>query len=371
MTKHKFHNKIILVIFYFLFGVYCFAPLDITTVQARQTQQGWQPRRIWYSSYMGSHLYSYTLASGGLMGIYDDRGFILYRPQFRDIVKIPNHIFAVNRNGLWGVLDNDGSIIIPFEYDSIQGQHSGDISILQKNGYYGWINQYGKLVKTPQYTYLKLITYDLLSACAPNGGCGILVKNNGKEFLPLVFDGVIDSHINDVYFSISNKNGKYGVINVSGNLVIDCILPTVDRITNDVIYTKNGKLEGLASINSGKIILEPVYQNIVELAQQGYFKMKSNRKWGVVDYDGNIIYPCQYGTFEINRIMKKKYPNGTKYKSVYEKNMYESKLLSIEYYAKIYNGINKKSLDKLLENNPPEEIKIKAENLAKKYGFDN
>ena len=126
----------------------------------------------------------------------------------------------------------------------------------------------------------------------------------GEEIMPLTQDGVIGWHNNDSYFSIF-KNGKYGVIDINGNQIIDAILPPIKTIKNDIIITQNGKLEGLVRLKDGKTLLEPVYQNIVELNQEGYYKMKSNGKWGAVDINGNIIYPCNYGPLEIGRMVKK------------------------------------------------------------------
>lgn len=302
MFKLKMIPRAILTICLIFFGATLFAPLNSTPAEASSSTREWKPPGTLYSSPIGLHLYQYTVSLKGKYGVYDDRGFIIHYPQFDNIVEIPSSHFAVRRNGLWGVMDSDGVIIIPIEYEEIK-QLTYLTSRVKKNGLYGWINQYGQFVKTPQYSYLENMENHFLSACIQNQGCGIL-SEKGEEILPLTYDGVIGWHDNDSYFSIF-KNGKYGVIDINGNQIIDAILPPIKTIKNDIIITQNGKLEGLVRLKDGETLLEPVYQNIVELNQEGYYKMKSNGKWGAVDIDGNIIYPCQYGPLEIGRMVKK------------------------------------------------------------------
>ena len=302
MFKLKMIPRAILTICLIFFGATLFAPLNSTPAEASSSTREWKPPRTLYSSPLGLHIYQYTVSLKGKYGVYDDRGFIIHYPQFENIVEIPSSNFALLKNGLWGVMDSDGVIIIPIEYDEIK-QLTYLTSRVKKNGLYGWINQYGQFVKTPQYSYLENMENHFLSACIQNQGCGIL-SEKGEEILPLTQDGIIGWHNNDSYFSIF-KNGKYGVIDINGNQIIDAILPPIKTIKDDIIITQNGKLEGLVRLKDGKTLLEPVYQNIVELNQEGYYKMKSNGKWGAVDIDGNIIYPCQYGPLEIGRMVKK------------------------------------------------------------------
>ncbi len=297
--------KYLFLIILFTLGIYNFMPNDFHSVQAKSTQQEWKPKNITSDIYLGDHLHQYTVTYSTLKGIYDDRGWILYHPQFESIVEIPSSCLAVKKNGLWGVIDMDRVMVLPIEYNSIEPCRISDFnkSIVQKNGYYGLINQYAKFIIQPQYTYLSELTRGLLSACSQDG-CGILSVDDGSVVLPLTLDGVIERAGNPIYFSFY-KNGRYGVIDRHGKLYVDCILPKIKSIDNDVIYTQNGKLEGLARFQDGKTLLEPIYQNIEDLAQKGYYKMKLNGKWGAVDINGNIIYLCQYGPLEINRMVKK------------------------------------------------------------------
>ena len=301
MFKLKIKPKAILTICLIFFGTVLYTHLNLLPAGASSSAREWKPPGTLYSSSIGLHLYKYTVTLRGKYGVYDDRGFIIYYPQFENIVEIPSSNFALLKNGLWGVMDSDGVIIIPIEYDEIK-QLTYLTSRVKKNGLYGWINQHGHFVKTPQYSYLENMGDKFLSACIQNQGCGIL-SLEGEEILPLTHDGVIGWHNNNSYFSIF-KNGKYGVIDTNGNQIIDAILPPIKTIKDDIIITQNGKLEGLVRLKDGKTLLEPVYQNIVELNQEGYYKMKSNGKWGAVDIDGNIIYPCKYGPLEIGRMVK-------------------------------------------------------------------
>lgn len=287
MPKLKTPKKVILAICLILLGIGGFAPLNLSLnslpAEATSIQERWHPPGSLTpgqaGDLLGNHLYQYRTRFPGPIGIYDERGWILYYPQFQVVKNLPGSTYiAVKRNGLWGILDNNGVIVHPIEYESINPCRISiyNRSIVKKGGYYGLINQYAQFVIAPQYSHLAELAPGLFSACSQNTGCGIL-STDGSIILPLNQDGVIERAGNDVYFSIL-KNGKYGVIDKYGKQYVDCILPQIKSIDNDVIYTKNGKLEGLARFKDGKTLLEPIYQNIVELKQTGYYKMKSNGK---------------------------------------------------------------------------------------------
>lgn len=137
-----------------------------------------------------------------------------------------------------------------------------------------------------------------------------------------------------------------------------------------VIYTLNGGSRGLARIHDGQELTPPIYQNIVALEQKGFYKVKSNGKWGVISYDGKMIYPCKYGTFEINNIMKK-YPNRNKYKDLNNYNYYYAKLLEGYYYLLTF-GPNDRDTKKAYEEVLSADNKYPdLKNYAKKVVYEN
>lgn len=82
------------------------------------------------------------------------------------------------------------------------------------------------------------------------------------------------------------KDGKYGLINLKGNIVLNCEyddIYTLKRIENSLIVEKNGKL-GLVD-NNGRVIIEANYAEINPLGTDnldGYITKNQEGKYGVI-----------------------------------------------------------------------------------------
>lgn len=125
------------------------------------------------------------------------------------------------------------------------------------------------------------------------------------------------THFNKIYF-IVQKQGKYGVMNRSGQWIVpmewdlleDLTLASamvferisvrdfnnklVNALPNAIAYLVCRKEDKYGIIdNHGKIILEPVYQGIRE-KKGDLFEVKIGDFWGVVDKNGKIVVEPKY-----------------------------------------------------------------------------
>ena len=99
-------------------------------------------------------------------------------------------------------------------------------------------------------------------------------------------------------------------------------------------------------------------------------KMKKDKKWGVVNLDGNIIYPCKYGPLEINRMMKK-YPVKYEYSEDANFLVWHARLLVLETSLKRgWIGDAKSDFRAIINSDAPDDIKSKADILLNRYGID-
>jgi WG containing repeat len=125
------------------------------------------------------------------------------------------------------------------------------------------------------------------------------------------------THFNKIYF-IVEKQGKYGVMNRSGQWIVpmewdlleDLTLASamvferisvhdfnnklVNALPNAIAYLvcRKGNKYGIID-NNGKIILKPVYQGIRE-KKDDLFEVKIGGFWGVVDKNGKIVVEPKY-----------------------------------------------------------------------------
>lgn len=363
-----------------------------------------RPRFLDEEEKLSGSIYKYRV--GAAWGLYDSSKGIRVFPQYEEIQEC-GMLYSVKLNGQWGVINEYGIILIPIQWDSIYNlgnfpQTNNFLSRLvlpsihsfriEKNGLFGWVTTDGRIVQPPTYTYLDNLNSDLYSACDSNG-CGIVLAKNNKVFLPLTQKNPIVpfyrtktwsslvGYNSNLIFALKNGD-KYALIDVTGKQISDYRYPGFEGLDHNIVYTcdseasclgDGGEHYGLASVNEDKEIISPTFENIDTLNQKGFYKVKSNGKWGVIAYDGEFVYPCEYGTFEINRMMNN-YPDGHKFDEIDNYNYYHQKYLEAYYYIKV-QGISSDEAQKVIKEimsakNKHEDIKVKMKEFAKQYGLN-
>ncbi len=336
----------------------------------------------------------------GRYGVMDRYGKIMISPQYDDIELEYNSTFSVKKYGSWGIVDKYGRIIINPDYDSA-GYFYEDLYKLSKRGKYGIANKYGKLVLAlewddvafldsemykvtrngrfgavsangqtvlqPQYGYVAYLR-GALSVCRnSSSACGI-INSKGNIVLPLNYSGIIEN-LSNGYFTV-NCNGKYGVIDIDGKTILDCKYTKIEKADDNVIYFKNNKLFGLADKKDGRIIASPVYAKIQALDMKGYYKVKKDGKWGVVNHDGKLVYSTQYGPLKINSVVKNIQTN-SKFVELYKYNSYYSSLMNLKFLLPTGGSVANDFRNIFMAANKYTDIKNLAVDLMRKYDVDN
>ena len=256
----------------------------------------------------------------GQAGLLKNKKYILQH-QYEDIEYNKNNkLFTVQKASRQGIVDLEGKQIIETEYDNIF--ISQDLIIAEKDGESYTFDINGnkqdsevnnELIKTENENYFISIE--------DNEKYGVLNKNNEKiidnnyQYIEYVFGDLF----------IATKNGKSGVIDVTGNTKINLEYDVVQRLENTNIiqaikikenvtklYNKN--LEEVSFLKNeqndiyalkkdekwgfvdkeGNIIIEPKYDMVTEFNSYGFAGIKQGNKWGVIDTTGNIVLEPTY-----------------------------------------------------------------------------
>lgn len=162
-----------------------------------------------------------------LWGFCDQQKNIVIQPQYKRIDFFRDGLARVLSadNDRYGIINEKGETIVPFEYPSIQtlGIYAKDRIYFQKDKKYGYFNGKGEVVVEPQYEFAYSFLRD-----SPN--------------------------------TPAKKNGKYGIIDKNGEVVLPFEHPpmSVPSETGYVtIYTDKGN--GLMDLN-GKVIVPAIYR---------------------------------------------------------------------------------------------------------------
>lgn len=146
-------------------------------------------------------------------------------------------IIAAKKDGKWGVIDENGNVVINFEYDN---------SPYLDHNYNNLIDKYIIVEK--------------------NGKSGCIDKN-GKVLVDFKYDGLLETSNNNLLAAIYNR--KLGIINSAGETIIDF------------------KYDEFSFFNHMNTNLG-LRTNILGAYRRG-------ENWDILDIDGNIIwtYKCK------------------------------------------------------------------------------
>lgn len=127
----------------------------------------------------------------------------------------------------------------------------------------------------------------------------VLADLDGKIILNYDYVGIIDygtPNSSEQFFQIQ-KGNKYGLAEDNGNILIIPQYKKLIEAGNGLLIAQNLKHKyGIVDVN-GKIIIPFKYSQINTIGTK-YFTAKIKGKWGLYDYDNNIIISPQYQAFD-------------------------------------------------------------------------
>ncbi len=222
-------------------------------------------------------IYNITFSEDGKYGIIDGKGNVLVDNTYSFIDYAFDNYFIALRDGKLGVIDDKENNIIEFKYDVLQCINGTNV-IQGKISDTDTMDLYSKQME-------KVATVENAVINLYNDYIEVYSEKSTKYF---DFEGHEKTNTqilkNNELFAIE-KDGKWGMTDKLGNIVVDCI-----------------------------------YDKVTELNEYGFAGIKLDGKWGVVDKTGNIILEPTYEHFAnnekpefINKYYKVTYGYGESY----------------------------------------------------------
>ena len=170
---------------------------------------------------------TFTLLKGSKFGIYNVSNNTLIKPNYSErIVSYDESLYIANQNNLYGLIDHEGRIILPFEFDQIQYWNSTSALVKKE---YQWIiyniqDNQPIIDKISQYTKLNATENLQIMRIFKENGFGILHNKKG-ELIPPSFYNVYQVQHQNTMLYIAEKYIEeadfYVVIyyDIDGNIV--------------------------------------------------------------------------------------------------------------------------------------------------------
>ena len=276
-------------------------------------------------------IYSYyTVYENGAFGVINNEGEIVIEPTYYEIISIPNNskpIFICTYdvddvNGTYrtkAINEKNEEILTGYDkieaidnYDSKQNiWYENNVLRVSKNGKYGIINYEGQEVLPCEYeeiTALKGVKANFIVKKDSNVG---LVNEVGQTIVNTEYKDVVA--LKDEYKSeyiIVNAENKYGLISTSGATLIESKYDEVKYIGSSHLFAvKEADEWKLFDTEANKVVIEEGYKNIVEAKSENIVVVDKDGKYGVLNKDYSVKIEPQYEdlkyAFSIYYIAKK------------------------------------------------------------------
>ena len=197
----------------------------------------------------------------------------------------------------FGFMDKKGNYIVEPSYDLVE-IFVGELAKVKKNGHWGIINSAGDIVAACVYHEIGNIDGEYIYVESFNRFG--FIDRNGNEVIPMLFEPEYDD---DVYlkddFLIGKKNGKYGMINLAGDTILEFKYEYLNHLHPEFVYCveEDGGPKSVVD-RSGKIILPPLYEYVHndEGFQQGRIgaRLLTTKKYGFIDESGTVLIDFKY-----------------------------------------------------------------------------
>ncbi|MBQ2397507.1 MAG: WG repeat-containing protein [Bacteroidales bacterium] len=178
-----------------------------------------------------------------------------------------------------------------------------------RNDKYRVYNLKTKEYTTPKINWVSSVPEnDSLTVYAIGNKRGFLNVKNGEIIIDVDSNNYSNAWVFSEGLAAVVRNGKIGFINAKNEIVIPFKYCYFDKYNaydfgylfhNDccVITNEKGKF-GLIN-KKGEWILNPIYDKILPLHENGYRLVVNKEKYGVIDSNNNIVYPTEYDYIDI------------------------------------------------------------------------
>lgn len=221
--------------------------------------------------------------------------------------------FTALDNGKWGVINNQGNVIIEPTYDEMivipnsqkdifictydvnDTDNTYKTKVLNSKGETVF-SEYESVEAVDNYDSKGNIWYEEDALKVKKDGKYGLINYKGENILPTQYDEI--TTLKGVKNSIIiAKEGNVGLCNSLGEIIIEPTYSKILKYSDEyqdgyVVATAEGKY-GLMSSNKA-VLLDPIYDEITYVGSQDYYGVKSEGKNSILDKDKNVVFTGDY-----------------------------------------------------------------------------
>jgi len=226
--------------------------------------------------------YTIEIKKAGKAGLAAEDGTIIVPTEYESFnyLSSNNTYFSFTAKGKTGVMDHDGRIVVPASYDKCSMGPGSDLFAVTQNGKTGIVDAHGKTLLPPQYTEASLM--GIVMKVNKSGKYGV-VNAAGKEIIPAQYSDIkaVNAEGREIY------DGP--VITAPGSTATPVLAIPL------VFLVNNGTATGVFDAD-GKQLLPFAYNRITPFLRERtvYLEVEQQGRTGLLGLDGKVIIPPAY-----------------------------------------------------------------------------
>ena len=225
----------------------------------------------------------------------------------------------------YGLLDREGKAVLPLKYDGLgnAGKDKSGLAYYRvwKNNKVGFVNENLKEITKTKYDNAGNF-YGNLAIVEKKGKLGA-INNLGKEVVPVKYQGDIESlyglsvWTNGEYLTLMKK-GYFGLLDKTGKEITPFKYLSIEFINEDTIVAEQSDWKVGVLNNKNKVVVPFIYQEIRSYSRTPLYRdggkvynvlkvSKDGKKYGYIDFKGNIVIPIKYSEDNADAVLEKKF----------------------------------------------------------------
>lgn len=228
------------------------------------------------------------IAKNGQYGVYINNNKIINTRYQSIIYDSDMQMFIVEITGKYGTIDEKGNEILKVEYSSLEIK--GIYIYAQKDEEQKVLNQKGEEVNVPFNTIIQKTSnseYYVKIVQEEEQQIYSLVNSNFKESFEQKYQYL--EYIYGEYFIATNMDGKNGIINSKGEVILEFNYDVIQTISSkNIIQAINFELN-VNEIYNNELIKMLEMQNIIIQEENNYIKIFNDNEEYYLDNNGNKI----------------------------------------------------------------------------------
>ncbi|MFT4660702.1 MAG: hypothetical protein ACI8XB_000970 [Patiriisocius sp.] len=229
-----------------------------------------------------------------LIGYYNSTGELAIDLMYENGVDFKNGLAIVKNEGLYGAIDINNEVIVPFEYDWIESTDQERFRVKQGSAF-GLLSKSGELLLPLEYDWIGLINGKKPILLQKDEKIGYL--NNANEIvIPISYDlDKNNARLHDFNgdFTRVKKNGKYGVIDMNGLIILPIEYDSLGLPSENFVSFRNKGKWGYRELQKSKRIIEPIYDEVFGF-NRGISLVRTGNLFGVIDPNGINVLQEEY-----------------------------------------------------------------------------